>query len=113
MRLLWMKILINGLITVHFLVIFAGASFSGAVVSSVILSLIAYVIGDRLILKITNNVVATALDLGLASLFFILVSGVTIGELSMVELLTLVAGLGVLEYYFHRTFGANLVSSAA
>ncbi|AFC33495.1 hypothetical protein PM3016_6898 [Paenibacillus mucilaginosus 3016] len=113
MRLLLMKLMINGLITVPFLVIFAGTSFSGAVVTSVLLSVIAYVVGDRFILKVTNNVVATVADLGLAFVFFVLVSGVTMGELSLVELLTLVAGIGVLEYYFHRTFKANLVTSAA
>ncbi|GIP38930.1 hypothetical protein J31TS4_22100 [Paenibacillus sp. J31TS4] len=99
-KLLW-KLLGNGAIVVLFLMWFTEASFLGSLAAAVVLTLIAYVLGDRIILKNTNNMVATVSDAVLAAVYLYAVAVYAGWSLSFGELITIVAVLGLFEYFFH------------
>ncbi|PYI51866.1 DUF2512 family protein [Paenibacillus flagellatus] len=101
------KLLLNGIVVVPFLLVFTEASFLEAALAAVALSVIAYVLGDQLILRRTNNTVATIADLGLAYLFFWLVADYMNWSLSATELATLVLGVGVVEVFYHMYLNAS------
>ncbi|GAA4721899.1 DUF2512 family protein [Brevibacillus fulvus] len=99
------KVLFNGIILVPFLIWFTEAGWLSSIVTSIGLSIIAYLIGDQLILRKTNNVVATIADAVLAAVYLWVVAAYMDWSLSFGELLFTVIVLGVVEFVFHRYLG--------
>ncbi|HZG75278.1 MAG TPA: DUF2512 family protein, partial [Paenibacillus sp.] len=64
-----LKALLNGVIVVPLLLWFGTVSFWEAVAAAAVLTVIAYFLGDRIILRATNNLTATIADFGLAYVY--------------------------------------------
>ncbi|MFD0714134.1 DUF2512 family protein [Paenibacillus sp. GCM10027626] len=78
------------------------ATFWEAALASLVLSVIAYYAGDQLVLRSTNNTVATLADAVLVFVYFWVVAYFLNWDLSIGGLLIITAVLGVIEVFFHR-----------
>jgi hypothetical protein len=101
MNKLLLKIVGNGIVVVGLLMLFTEGSFIGALAAAVALSIIAYLLGDQMVLRKTNNGVATVADAVLAAIYLWAVVDFANWSLSLGELLTIVIVLGAFEYFFH------------
>lgn len=99
------KVLLNGIILVPFLYWFAQTTFWTSVFAALGLTIIAYLIGDQLILRATNNMVATIADAILAFVYLWALAAFFDWPLSWGELLLTVIVLGVVELFYHRFLG--------
>ncbi|MEK0316669.1 DUF2512 family protein [Cohnella sp. 56] len=104
-----LKWLLNGVIAVTLLMYYSNASFIGAASTATILTIVAYMLGDRIILRFTNNFIATVSDIILAYLVLWVAAStmnwtISPGELLIVSLIT-----GIAEFFIHRyVFHAKL-----
>lgn len=96
-----MKLIANAVVVVPLLLWFSEATFWGSLLAAVVLSLIAYLIGDQLILRASNNLIATLSDAGLTFLYLWLVAYGTGWDLTLLELLIITAVLGIVEWFYH------------
>lgn len=96
------KLILNGIIVVPLLMTFTEARFTSALITAVLLSLVAFVVGDQFILRVSNNMIATICDAALAFVFLWLTAYMADWSLSTGELLTIVLVLGVVEAIYHR-----------
>ena len=99
------KVVLNGIILVPFLYWFAEVNFWTSVLTSLGLTVIAYLVGDQLILRASNNVVATIADALLSLVYLWAVAAFLDWPLSWGELLFTVVVLGVVEMFYHRYLG--------
>lgn len=102
MKMFLVKMVGNGAIVVGLLMLLGDASFIGALGAALALTIIAYLLGDMVILQKTNNITATAVD---AVLAFVLLWGISTNaewNISVGDLLIITAALGVFEYIFHE-----------
>ncbi|MCM3145891.1 DUF2512 family protein [Brevibacillus sp. MER 51] len=99
------KAAVNGIIVVTCLWWFANASWTSAILTALGLTIIAYLIGDQLILRATNNVTATIADAVIAGIYLWAVARWLNWPLSFGELIITVALLGVAELVYHRYLG--------
>ncbi|MDF2683852.1 MAG: hypothetical protein K0R47_5042 [Brevibacillus sp.] len=95
------KVVMNGIILVPFLLWYTEATVLSAIVTSIGLSIIAYLIGDKLILRASNNIVATISDAILAAVYLWVVAAFMNWSLTWGELLFTVVVLGVVELLYH------------
>lgn len=96
------KFIANGIVVVPLLMWFSEAGFFASLATALALGLLAYLIGDQLVLRYTNNVVATLSDALLAYAFLWFVADMMDWMLSAGELLVIVVFLGVVEWVYHR-----------
>jgi membrane protein HdeD len=96
------KLLINGVIVIPLMIWFSHVTFLQAACTSVVLSVIAYFVGDQFILRQSNNTVATIADVVLSFLYLWLVAYVMNWDLSLMEIFVISVILGVAEAVFHR-----------
>ncbi|MFP3392399.1 DUF2512 family protein [Brevibacillus sp. SIMBA_040] len=101
------KVIINGVIVVGSLLAFTNATWLSAIVTALGLTVIAYLIGDQLILRATNNVTATIADAVIAAVYLWAVASMLNWDLSFGELFVTVVLLGVAELFYHRYLGVN------
>ncbi|AWX54719.1 MULTISPECIES: DUF2512 family protein [Brevibacillus] len=99
------KAAVNGIIVVACLWWFANTSWTSAILTALGLSVIAYLIGDQLILRATNNITATIADAVIAGFYLWIVARWMDWPLSFGELMITVALLGVAELVYHRFLG--------
>jgi membrane protein HdeD len=99
------KLVANGVVVVPLLLWYTEATFWQAAVTAVILSGIAYLLGDQLILRVTNNTVATLADAALAFVYFWSVASLMDWTLTFGENLMITLILGVVEAVYHRYLG--------
>lgn len=99
------KLVLNGVIVVGSLLTFTDATWISAILASLGLTVIAYFLGDQLILKATNNITATIADAVVAGVYLWAVSNMLNWDLSFRELFITVAILGIAEFFFHRFLG--------
>ncbi|WP_274363412.1 DUF2512 family protein [Paenibacillus thermotolerans] len=104
MKTLVVKFLVNGIVTVPLLLWLSGANLWEAIVASLALSITAYVIGDMMVLRIANNVVAAAADFGLAYIFLLGAELMMDWDLSYADLFWISLAVGVVELWYHRYF---------
>lgn len=95
------KVVMNGIILVPFLLLFTEASVWSSLVTSIVFSIIAYLVGDRLILRTSGNLVATLADAVLAAIYLGVVSAFMHWSFTAGKLLFTVVVLGVVELLFH------------
>jgi hypothetical protein len=100
---LW-KWLLNGVIVVLLMMWFADVNFWTAAVTATVLTVIAYFIGDQMILRMSNNTVATVMDFVLAVVYLLIVEYFFDFGLSFGEIVTIALVLGIAEWFFHRYF---------
>jgi len=97
-----LKWLINGAIIVAFLMYYSDASLLGAAIAATGLTIIAYLVGDQLILRNTNNLFATICDFVLTVIYFGAVSYILDWKLSWGETMFLALLVGAGEWVMHR-----------
>jgi uncharacterized membrane protein YvlD (DUF360 family) len=97
-----LKWLVNGTIVVSSLFYYSDASFWTAAIGATGLTIIAYLLGDLLVLRSSNNLVATFADFGLAAIYLGALSYVFEWRLSLGETLFIAFLLGVAEWVLHR-----------
>lgn len=97
-----LKWLINGVIVVTLLMYYADVSLINAAITASALSVIAYFVGDQMILRATNNTVATLADAVLAFMLLWIAALMMNWNLSFGEILVITAILGVAEWVIHR-----------
>jgi hypothetical protein len=104
-----LKWLINGVIVVCFLMYYADVPLIDSVITATALTLIAYAVGDQLILRATNNWVATISDAILAYLILSIAAYSMNWDLNGGEILVISLILGIAEWCIHRyIFQVNL-----
>lgn len=97
-----LKWLINGVIVSSLLVFYTEIGFLTAAFIATALSVIDYYVGDQLILRATNNTVATFVD-GLGTLLFLLIVADSMNlDLTFGEALIISALMAVSEWLIHR-----------
>lgn len=101
------KILINGFIVVSLFTLFTNATFWEATISATILSVIAYMVGDQIILRTSNNTIATIADAVLAFVYLWAVAYFMNWDLSFGELVIITLILGVAEAVYHRFLASD------
>jgi hypothetical protein len=99
------KSLMNGIVIIPLVLWFTEATFFASLITALALSTIAYLIGDQVILRMSNNMVATLADAGLAFAFLWVVAIYTGWSLTVGEMFIIVALLSVVEWIFHRQLG--------
>ncbi|MFC4769399.1 DUF2512 family protein [Effusibacillus consociatus] len=96
------KFLLNGAVVIPLLIWFSDATLLQSVVMALLLSIIAFLVGDQLVLRLSNNTVATFVDGILAFGFLWLVRSMMGWTLGTGEVLTITVGIVVVEWFFHR-----------
>ncbi|RXT15355.1 DUF2512 family protein [Ammoniphilus sp. CFH 90114] len=96
------KLILNGFVIVPFLLWFSDASFGIAIVTSLAFSVLSYLIGDQMLLRITKNTTATLMDALFAVAFFWMAAWITNWTLNFVEIASLAILLGSVEWMLHR-----------
>ncbi|MED4582457.1 DUF2512 family protein [Brevibacillus choshinensis] len=95
------KVVMNGIILVPFLYWYTNATMLSIIVASIVFSVIAYLIGDLLILRASNNLVATVADLILAVFYLGVVSTFMHWSFTWGKLLFTAVVVGVVELLYH------------
>lgn len=105
MRRFLIKCIANGVVTAALLMWLTEAGFVPALLTALALAVLAWLIGDQLILRLTNNTVATLADGVLAFAFLWFVADVMDWSLTAGELLFITAVLAIVEWTYHRYLG--------
>jgi len=96
------KMILNAIVIVPLLMWFTEATFLSSLVAGVVLCVVAYILGDQIILRLGNNRVATITDAALTFVYFWLVADWMGWSLSIGELAILTVIVGAVEYFYHR-----------
>ncbi|WP_102274983.1 YndM family protein [Cytobacillus massiliigabonensis] len=90
-----------------------GMSFGNVLFITLVLGMVAYIIGDMLILPRTNNLVASFADFGLALMVIWLMSSVLTNGGNLFSM-SLVASLGValFEFFYHKYISNNVINNS-
>ncbi|MEF3304033.1 DUF2512 family protein [Paenibacillus sp. GYB003] len=96
------KWVLNGIVVTLLLLYFANVTFWPAALAATILTIIAYFVGDQLILRNTNNTVATIADGILTFLYLYLIEMVYSWGLSVGEILVISVVVAICEAVLHR-----------
>jgi len=102
-----LKALLNGVIVVPLLLWFGTVSFWEAVAAAAVLTVIAYFLGDRIILPATNNLTATIADFGLAYVYVWMVGSFLNWNVSLGETFWIALGVAAVELLFHAMLPAG------
>ena len=105
MSLVW-KLLLNGIIVVPGL-LWSNTSLPFSLVTSVVLTLFAYVVGDLVILPRTNNTFASLADFLLSFSLLWVASVVFLQPFSLSGLFLTAFALSVVEYFYHDYLQRN------
>lgn len=103
------KFLLTAFVLEVILLLFSGITFGNILWISLALTLIAYVIGDRVILPVTNNMVASILDMGLALVIIYMFN--FIWDTNKIPFFSaLIAGvvIGIEETFYHKIVDQKL-----
>ncbi|MCQ6559774.1 DUF2512 family protein [Paenibacillus mendelii] len=97
-----LKWVVNSVIVVSLFMYYSDASFVSSVITATLLTIIAYLVGDQLILRFTNNLAATFSDAVLAFVFLWTASYVMNWGLDFSEIFFISLLLGAAEWILHR-----------
>ncbi|USG67648.1 YndM family protein [Brevibacillus ruminantium] len=96
-----LKLLANGIVAVPGL-IWSGTSLMFALVASVIISLISYMIGDLYLLPRTNNTFASTADFGLSFVLFWLSCAMFAQPFRLSGIFLTAFAIAIVEYFYHN-----------
>ncbi|HUC92317.1 MAG TPA: DUF2512 family protein [Paenibacillus sp.] len=99
---LLLKWLLNGAIVVAFLIYYADIPFWSADLAATGLTFIAYIIGDQVLLRHTNNIIATLADFMLAAVYITVLSSFLNWRQSWAEMLFISGIVALSEWVLHR-----------
>ncbi|KOP83009.1 YndM family protein [Cytobacillus solani] len=90
-----------------------GMSFGNVLFITLVLGMVAYIIGDMLILPRTNNLVASVADFGLALMVIWLMSSVLPNGGNLFSM-SLISSLGValFEFFYHKYISNNVINNS-
>lgn len=91
---------------------FADVHFWEALVTATALTLIAYFVGDQLILRRANNAVATVSDILLSYVVLWVAADAMRWDLTVGEILMIAVVLGIAEWFLHRFVFQHRVKGA-
>ncbi|WP_020616885.1 DUF2512 family protein [Paenibacillus daejeonensis] len=97
-----LKWIVNGTIIVAFLMYYSNTTFMMSAVIATGLTLLAYLIGDQVILRLTNNGFAAVCDALLAIVYFGILSYAMDLRIYAGEIIFLAVLIGVVEWVLHR-----------
>lgn len=97
-----LKWLVNGVIVIALLLYYTDTTFWNAAFAATGLTVIAYLIGDQLILRNTNNIIAAVSDFLLSVLYLVALSYVFNWELTWGESIFIALLIGIAEWVLHR-----------
>ncbi|WP_159888359.1 DUF2512 family protein [Paenibacillus puerhi] len=100
---LLLKWIVNGAIVV-FMLMYAAENITiwNALVTATALTLIAYFVGDQIILRMTNNLIATISDGLLAFIFLWAAASLMRWNVTTGEIFAIAIVLGIAEWFMHR-----------
>lgn len=101
------KAVLNGIVAIFMLMWLSNASFTGSLLTALVLCVLAYLVGDQIVLRLTNNTVATIADFGLAYLILWIAADLndwtlTFGEIALISLVIALVEIGYHHYLGHR-----------
>lgn len=100
---IFIKFIMTAIVLEIVLLLFSDLSFLNILGLSLILTLIAYIIGDMVILPITNNAVATVVDIGLTLAIIYLFNYLwNTGNIPFFSAIIAGAMIGGGEWFFHK-----------
>lgn len=97
-----LKWILNGVIVVLLLMYYTNINFLNACITATALTLVAYFVGDQLILRATNNTIATLCDFVLAYGVLWMAADSMRLDLGTGEILIISFVLAVAEWVLHR-----------
>lgn len=97
-----LKLLLNGIVVIPLLLWFTEATFIASLITAGLLSTVAYFVGDQLILRASNNLIATIADGLLAFAFLWVAAELLLWSITFGQLFTIALILGIVEFIFHR-----------
>lgn len=101
MEKLLVKLLVHGVMITSLLLALSNATLIAALITALGIGIVAYLLGDLLILPRTNNMVATIADAGLVFVMLWIIADAANWTLSFPEILLLTVLAGGFEYLFH------------
>ncbi|MBX4149080.1 DUF2512 family protein [Paenibacillus sp. FSL W7-1279] len=101
MEKLLVKLLVHGVMITAILVGLSNATFASAVIAALGIGIVAYLVGDLLILPRTNNMMATIGDAGLVFVMLWIISESANWTLTLPEILLITVLAGIFEYFYH------------
>lgn len=101
MEKLLVKLLVHGVMITAILVGLSNATFASAVIAALGIGIVAYLVGDLLILPRTNNMMATIGDVGLVIVMLWIISESASWTLTLPEILLITVLAGIFEYFYH------------
>jgi hypothetical protein len=97
-----MKWIINGAVVALLLIYFADVSFLEAAITATALTIISYGVGDQVILRSTNNAVATLAD-GVLGFFILWIAAYSMNwNINIGQILIIAVILAIAEWVVHR-----------
>jgi hypothetical protein len=98
------KLLLIGIFTVPLLLFFTNASLTEVLLATLGLSIVTYLAGDQIILRLTNNAIATLADIGLTFVYLWFVANLLGWALSFTQMAIISLVVGAIEYFIHGYF---------
>jgi len=95
------KLLVHGVMITALVYMLSNATFISALLAALGIGIVAYLVGDVLILPWTGNIVATIADAGLVLLMLWIIADATGWTLSFSEIMVITVLAGVFEYVYH------------
>jgi hypothetical protein len=96
-----MKWILDGAVVVLLLIYLADVPFFEAAITATALTIIAYVVGDQIILRKTNNAVATFSD-GVLGFFILWIAAYSMKwDINLGQILIIAVGLAIVEWVVH------------
>ncbi|KAA9004902.1 DUF2512 family protein [Paenibacillus spiritus] len=95
------KLIAHGILQTAMIVLLSDATFMEALLTALVIGVVAYIVGDLLVLPRTNNPIATAVDAVLVFAALWIAADAMDWTLSIGEILSITVLAGVFEYFFH------------
>ncbi|MFD2114640.1 DUF2512 family protein [Paenibacillus yanchengensis] len=105
-----LKWLVNVAVIITTLIYYLNMSFLNAFITATVITIISYVIGDQIILRVTNNVVAALLDAVLCFIILFTASFILQWHLSLLTAIYISLLIGVVEWLLHRYIFNNKIT---
>jgi hypothetical protein len=97
-----MKWIIDGVVVVLLLMYYANVTFFEAAITATALTIIAYGVGDQVILRSTNNAMATIAD-GVLGFFILWIAAYSMNwDIKIGQILIIAVILAIAEWFVHR-----------
>ncbi|GGF29056.1 hypothetical protein GCM10010954_30220 [Halobacillus andaensis] len=111
-KLMGLKFIVSLAILYMILGVGFDVSFGNVFLITLVLGIVSYVLGDKLILARSNNMTATIADVVLAFVvIYIMTDALTVGNTVFEATLISTISLGIFEYFFHQSVARTLNGS--